>query len=297
MTVLLQVSDPHFGTERPAVVAALERLAAALRPDLLLMTGDITQRARRSQFDGARAFADRLRLPSELVIPGNHDIPLFNLAARLFTPYRSHRRAFGAELEPQFESPDVRVIGVNTTRRWRHTNGEVSAAQVARVAAVLRAARAAQPVQWRIVAVHQPVAVADPHDRADLLRGAEAAIRQWSAAGADAIAGGHIHLPFVLPLHHRSPDLAQPIWAVQAGTAVSHRVRDGVGNSVNVIRAEASAEAGAASGAGMAPARRCVVERWDHIAANDRFERVSVHRLDRSEPAPPSAPSANSDVG
>ncbi len=287
MTVLLQVSDPHFGTERPAAVAALLRLAAALQPDLVLLSGDITQRARRSQFDSARVFVDRLRAPAELVIPGNHDIPLFNLAARLFAPYRNHRRAFGADLEPQFESADVRVIGVNTTRWWRHADGEVSATQVARVAAALRGARQARPAQWRIVVVHQPVAVTGAQDRSNLLHGAEAAVRQWAAAGADIVAGGHIHLPFVLPLHERWPGLAQPIWAVQAGTAVSHRVRDGIGNSVNVILAEAGGPTGAA--------RRCLVERWDHIAGAQSFERVAVHRLGTA-PADAAPAAAAADV-
>lgn len=97
-TLLLQLSDTHFGTERPAVVAALEALVAARRPDALLLTGDITQRARRAQFDAARAFVRRLGVPAVLAVPGNHDIPLFNLAARLAWPYAGFRRAFGPEL-------------------------------------------------------------------------------------------------------------------------------------------------------------------------------------------------------
>ncbi len=278
MTVVLQVSDPHFGTERPAVVAALEQLAVALRPDLLLMSGDITQRGRSGQFDRARAFADRLAVPAELVIPGNHDIPLFNLALRLFAPYRHHRRVFGAELEPRFDDANVCVLGLNTTRWWRHADGQVSAAQVRRVAGDLDASRRARPGQWRIVVVHQPVAVTRPQDRHDLLHGHAAAVRQWSAAGADLIVGGHIHLPFVLPLRQQWPDLPQPVWAVQAGTAVSHRVRAEAGNSVNVIRALA---AGAPPPGGTAATpRRCVVERWDHRPASQRFERVSVHGLE-----------------
>ena len=89
MTVLLQISDPHFGTEQPPVVAALERLAHEQAPDVLVLSGDITQRATAAQFRAARAFVDRLGIAPTLVIPGNHDIPLFNAAARLAAPTRA----------------------------------------------------------------------------------------------------------------------------------------------------------------------------------------------------------------
>ena len=266
MTLLLQVSDPHFGTERPEAVAALERFAHELRPDVLLLSGDITQRASVAQFAAARAFVDRLGVPVVLAIPGNHDIPLFNLAARLFSPYRRFSQAFGHNLEPQFENEDVLVLTLNTTRWYRHANGEVSVDQIERVARRLEAAR---PAQSRIVVVHQPVAVTRAQDRHNLLHGHEAAVRRWAAAGADVVVGGHIHLPFVLPLRERWPDLPRPAWAVQAGTAVSCRVRADAGNSVNVFR--------------IGSARPCVVERWDHSATAQRFERVSAHELGNAD--------------
>ena len=133
MSCVLHLSDPHFGTEQAPVMDALERFAHELRPDLLLLSGDITQRARRAQFAAARAFVDRLRAPVLLAVPGNHDIPLFNLAARVFAPYGNYVRAFGGELEPQFADRDLLVVGVNTTRPARHKNGVVSAAQIERV--------------------------------------------------------------------------------------------------------------------------------------------------------------------
>ena len=280
MTVLLQVSDPHFGTERANVVEALERFVHEQRPDVLLLSGDITQRATTAQFDTARAFVARLRVPAVLAIPGNHDIPLFNLAARLFAPYARYRRAFGEALEPTFENDDVRVLALNTTRWYRHENGAVSAAQIERVAQRLEGAAAAQ---WRIVVVHQPVAVTRHEDRRDQLQGREAALRRWAAAGADLVVGGHIHLPFVLPLRERWPELVRPMWAVQAGTAVSDRVRADAGNSVNVIRVGAAAGDAAwacASDAAKRAPRRCTIERWDHAPAMQRFERVAVHRLE-----------------
>jgi 3',5'-cyclic AMP phosphodiesterase CpdA len=156
------------------------------------------------------------------------------------------------------------VITVRTTRRWRHVDGEVSAAQVERVARRLEQAR---PGQLRLVVTHQPVAVTRPEDAHTLLRGHEHAIRRWSAAGADLILGGHIHLPFVLPLHARTAGLARRIWAVQAGTAVSHRVRRDTPNSVNLLRWPGRAGSD------------CEVERWDCADPSRGFVLASTERL------------------
>ena len=272
MTLLLHVSDTHFGTERAPVVAALECLVREQRPDVMLLSGDITQRATRAQFAAARRFVDRLTLPALVAIPGNHDIPLFNLAARLLWPYARYARAFGQNLEPQFENPDVLVLGLNTTRRWRHVDGALSAAQIERVA---RRCEQAPAAQWRIVVVHQPMAVSRPQDAHNLLHGRDAAVRRWSSAGVNLVLGGHIHLPFVQPLHEQWAGLPRPLWAVQAGTAVSTRVRAEAGNSVNLIRIDP----GTVGPAGTAAARPLQVERWDHLPAAQRFECVAVHRL------------------
>ncbi len=260
MSVLLQISDPHFGTERAPVVEALVTLAQRERPDLVVLSGDITQRARPDQFAAARAFTDRLGAPL-VAIPGNHDIPLFDLPARLFRPYARHAAAFGAELEPEHASPDFLVVCVNTTRPWRHKNGVVTGAQIARVAARLEAAT---PAQLRVVVVHQPAAVPRQRDAHDLLRGHVEALHSWAAAGADVVMGGHIHLPYVLERR----GLARPLWVVQAGTAVSSRVRDGVPNSVNLLRWN-----------GTAGEREAIVEQWDGDATGAAFTRRAVTRL------------------
>lgn len=251
MSLLLQVSDPHFGTEQAPVVEALVALAQDCRPDVLVLSGDITQRARRAQFKAAAAFCARLGIARQVVIPGNHDIPLFDLPTRLLSPYRWHRQAFGDELEPVLDTPDWLVIAVNTTRAYRHKHGEVSPRQVARVAERLAAARKGQ---LRIVVTHQPLDVPAPADEVDLARGHAQAVPAWVAAGADIVMGGHIHLPFVRPLSKRFPGLARSAWCVQAGTAVSHRVRGDLPHSVNLVHFTA----------GSTEAR---VERWDHDPA------------------------------
>ncbi|RZI78359.1 MAG: metallophosphoesterase [Variovorax sp.] len=264
--VLLQISDPHFGTEQAHVVAALRDLARAHMPNLVVLSGDITQRATGAQFAAARAFVDSLAAPAVMALPGNHDIPLFALAARLLNPYGRYRKAFGSDLEPVFESPDCLAIAVNTTRWYRHADGEVSAAQVDRVAARLMRA---SPRQLRVVAVHQPVTVTLPEDASNLLHGRDRAVARWAEAGADLVLGGHIHLPFVRPLHESFPATARTLWAVQAGTAVSTRVRSGAPNSVNLIRYVPRPD----------DDRQCTVERWDCAADGVRFELAATQNL------------------
>ena len=261
MQVLVQISDPHFGTEQQRVADALRELVQREAPVLAVWSGDITQRARRCQFDGARRFADALGVPHRLVVPGNHDIPLFNVVERLWRPYAGFSRAFGPELEPRLALPGLCVVGVNTTRPWRHKHGEVSAGQIARVAEALRQA---PPGCLRIVVVHQPVWIVEEIDRRNLLRGHDAAMRDWGEAGADIIMGGHIHLPYVREMLVSRPEGVRPMWIVQAGTALSHRVRGGIANSVNLVRFDP---------AGHEPG---CIERWDFIAASHRFERISA---------------------
>ncbi|MDY1548242.1 metallophosphoesterase family protein [Luteibacter sahnii] len=245
MSVVVQISDPHFGTERADVVAALHEAIARVRPDLVILSGDVTQRARRGQFDAARRFIDGCERPT-LVVPGNHDVPLFNLFARATNPFGGFRRVFGHDLEPIHDVGDLLAIGVNTVRARRHKNGEVSPSQIARVSARLRQAR---DTQLRIVVTHQPVHVIREKDHANLLIHHEAAVDAWHAAGADLILGGHIHLPYVR-------EVRDGTWSVQAGTALSTRIRDGIGNSFHVIRHQA---------------RRVEVEQWDYAEGARAF--------------------------
>jgi 3',5'-cyclic AMP phosphodiesterase CpdA len=263
VSLLIQISDPHFGTEQARVVDALYRLTHSLRPDVAVLSGDITQRARCREFAAARRFVEHLSIPHVLVIPGNHDIPLFDFVARILFPYRNYQRAFGTDLEPQLDCDAFRILALNTTRPARHKDGEVSSQQIERVAQQLRAAK---PEQLRIVVTHQPVQVIDPQDVANLLIGHAAAVRAWTAAGVDLVMGGHIHLPYVQPLRLAFPNLPRNTWAVQAGTAVSSRTRAAMPNSVNMVQYVAGAAA-------------CTVERWDFQAAAGEFGCAFRQRL------------------
>ncbi|MCG6118308.1 MAG: metallophosphoesterase [Aquimonas sp.] len=259
MSRILHLSDTHFGTEQPAVVEALLALAHALAPDAIVLSGDITQRATVEQFRRARVFLDALPPSPRLVLAGNHDVPLFAFWQRLFTPYRRYRQGLGVvDLEPRLLLPSLRVIGVKSTRRRRHIDGEISPRQIDSVAKVL----GEQPREaLKIVVTHQPLWAARPQDLHNRCHGAEAALQRWVEAGADLFLAGHIHWPFAAAL---PPD--GQAWAVNAGTAVSTRVRPGAPNSVNVI--EYAREAGI---------RTC------------RLQSFAWNGLDRFEAEPPQA--------
>lgn len=256
MSVVLQISDLHFGTERPPVMRALQSWVRTETPDLLIVSGDITQRARRSQFRAAAEFIETLPVPARLIIPGNHDIPLFNVLARLLQPFGNFQRVFGGDLAPEFESDNLLVLCVNSARPERHKHGVVSAEQIERVAVRLRAAAARQ---LRLVVMHHPVLAINAGDQNNLVRGHANATRIWAAAGVDLILGGHIHLPYVRPLDGGDVQLPRDIWTVQAGTTISRRVRGDAANSFNVIR---SSNSGAID---------VVVERWDYDIAAATF--------------------------
>jgi hypothetical protein len=121
---------------------------------------------------------------------------------------------------------------------------------------VARLLEDADAAQLRVVVVHQPAAVLRAEDLPDRLRGQAAALARWAAAGADLVMGGHIHLPYVMPVQ----GLARPLWVVQAGTAVSSRLRQGVPNSVNLVR----------WGGGLKPGC-CRIEQWDYWASQQAF--------------------------
>ena len=250
--MILHLTDPHFGTERPEVVQGLMALAAMWRPQRIVVSGDITQRARRAQFAAAHRFLNQLCAACGadpradlLVIPGNHDVPLFHLPLRVLNPYGPYIRWFGADLEPTVAGAGVCLLGVNTTRPWRHKHGELSSAQIARV--VERLERCV-PDALKVVVTHQPLQVMEADDLKDLVRGHQAAKPAWAAAGADLLLSGHTHQSFVAPL----PAPLADTWVVQTGTAVSRRIRERVPNSVHLIRHQ-----------GLPHGQRAQVERWD----------------------------------
>lgn len=252
MTRILHISDTHFGTQVPSVVEALWQAVAEIQPTVVVHSGDVTQRALASEFEQAAVFFGKFEGVPRLVVPGNHDIPLWDLMARVLRPYAGFKRTFD-ELEPSYEDADTLILSLNTTRAWRHKHGTSSKAQVARVR---ERVRAAAPQKLRIVVAHHPLFIPPPYEQYDQMRGNRVAARAWSEAGVDLVLGGHIHLPYFMQLPAGFAAPFTSCWVAQAGTALSRRTRRGVPNSFNVIRRESTFY---------------TLERWDYLRAQERF--------------------------
>lgn len=227
---LVHLSDPHFGTVFPAVERALVRAVAACAADVVVLSGDITQRARRAQFREARAFVDALAPAPVLVVPGNHDLPLFHLPLRLLDPYRWYRHAFGARERSGVRAGKLRVVGVDSTSRWRHIQGALSPETVR---AAFETERSGEEI--RVLAVHHPLDCARSTDEHNIVRGAPAAVAALARAGVDVVLSGHVHDPYVTLSSARYPSVEPPLVFSVAGTCASFRTRRDVPNSFHVL--------------------------------------------------------------
>lgn len=247
---LMHLSDLHFGAHDPTVCAAVQRLAHWLEVDVLVVSGDLTQRATRHQFAMAHDFIKSLGTQERVVLAGNHDLPLFAWWLRWGRAYDRFAAQFGAQLEPHHQAGPFTVLGVNTTRPWRHERGSLSALQVERVATELLAA---PNDAWRIVVSHHPLVARGAEDRSHRPYRADEAVQRWREAGAHMLLSGHVH----------EPGLWEPLpglWSLQAGTAVSLRLRKGQPNSLLVLQ---SLQPPLGQGEGGAARPQRLAQRWD----------------------------------
>ncbi|MBZ0232346.1 MAG: metallophosphoesterase [Deltaproteobacteria bacterium] len=222
MTVVAHLSDPHFGSESPAVAAALvDDLfgRAAPAPSLVIVSGDLTQRAKVHQFRAARAFLDRLPAPY-LVVPGNHDIPLYDVWSRFLHPLDRYRANITEDLLPHVVADGLVVVGVNTAHGFTFKDGKVTVEQARAAAEVF----AAHPDRFKILVAHHPFVLPAGRPARERVDGAEHALPILHDAGVEVICSGHLHAA------HASDtggfrDARREILAVHAGTCISTRTR------------------------------------------------------------------------
>ena len=231
MRTVVHLSDIHFGRVNDALVEPLLGLVSEIRPDIVAVSGDLTQRARTSQFKEARAFLDRLPSP-QIVVPGNHDIPLFNLAARFGSPLKKYRRYITADLQPFYADDEMAVIGINTARSLTRKDGRISRPQVASVVAKLSGLPSGL---IKIIVTHHPFDVPAGHTGHDIIGRAKVAMKAFARCGADIFLSGHLHVSHSGPSAQRYGIVGHSALIVQAGTTVSTRGR-GEANAFNVIR-------------------------------------------------------------
>jgi len=233
--VVVHLSDTHFGAHRPDLVESLLADVAAIGPDLVVVSGDLTQRARPDQFEQARAFIDRLPAPV-LTIVGNHDLPLIDLPRRFLSGTRRYERSITHDLQPIVTLPDLMVVGLDTMPTWRWKAGHVSPRQVATV----RDALANAPHgAWRLVVTHHPVLPAHLSG----LVGRDLLVEACADVDVAVLLSGHMHTPSADVVDLHAPGIHRRALALVAGTAISTRTR-GTVNAYEVVHLEGAMVSG-----------------------------------------------------
>jgi 3',5'-cyclic AMP phosphodiesterase CpdA len=230
MRRVAHISDLHFGRTDQHVVATLIRQMRDLVPDIVVVSGDLTQRARSWQFQEARRFLDALNRPA-IIVPGNHDVPLENLFARFVRPFAKYRKYITEDLAPTFRDEELAVVGINTARSFTKASGRISDRQIEDA---LQLFCSVNPNVLKIVVTHHPFDI--PESIADryLLRRAEQAIAALATCQADLYLAGHSHVPFAGLSERRYTVGHHTALIVVAGTSLSTRTRS-TPNSFNVI--------------------------------------------------------------
>ncbi|HVL21333.1 MAG TPA: metallophosphoesterase [Amaricoccus sp.] len=242
MARIAHLSDVHFGAHDPAVVAGAEAWLAQHRPDLVVISGDFTQRARVEQYREAGAFLDRLEAAGlkTLGVPGNHDVPLYDVVRRFARPLARYRRYIDDELCPWFESDRLAVLGINTARSLTIKDGRINRAQME----LIRSRFADVPDdRTRVLVTHHPLfAMPIVEEGLSKVVGRhEEAIEAVCEAGVHILLAGHFHRSFSGSAREMVKK-AGPALVIQAGTATSTRLRAGETQSFNLVHARRNDE-------------------------------------------------------
>ncbi|MBI4519958.1 MAG: metallophosphoesterase [Gemmatimonadetes bacterium] len=259
---VLHASDLHFGPAYdPSAGEALLRLAQRVHPDVIVLSGDFTQRAKRRQYEAARAYLASLPPVPRVVTPGNHDVPLYRFWERIWAPYRNYRQYISGDLDSVTRIPGVTIVALNSTAPYTAiVNGRISEGQIAYAA---KAFSAAPPGDARVVVAHHHLVPAPDHEGGAVIPGARRILDSFHEMGVELILGGHLHRSYIgnsldlCPVDAASPRKRTFAWGkgpgsqgegqwkrgiviVQSGTATSRRGRgrERAGNSVNLVHIE-----------------------------------------------------------
>ena len=242
MARIAHLSDVHFGAHDPVVVAGVEAWLVANRPDLVVISGDFTQRARVEQYAEAGAFLDRLEAAGlrTLGVPGNHDVPLYDIVRRFARPLHRYRRYIDDELCPWFESERLAVLGINTARSLTFKNGSINREQMA---LIRERFRDVPQDRTKILVTHHPLFAMPIVEEglSKVVERHEDAIEAVCEAGVHILLAGHFHRTFSSSARQMVKN-AGPALVIQAGTATSTRLRAGEAQSFNLIHARRNDE-------------------------------------------------------
>jgi 3',5'-cyclic AMP phosphodiesterase CpdA len=261
LRTVAHLSDLHFGRVDRAIVRGLIAKLHELNPDLVVVSGDLTQRAKDSEFRDARKFLDELPHP-QLIVPGNHDVPLYDFLARWLTPFKKFRRYVCEDLEPVFADSEIVVVGINSARSNTFKNGRINRAQIERACQQLNECTGGQT---RIVVVHHPFHASDDSDRSKLIRRAKMAMEAFARSKVDLILSGHLHRSSAVDGAESYREYERAVVLAQAGTAVSMR-RRGELNAFNLVHVSA---------------QRMIIERFEWAEKHKAFAMAGANEFSR----------------
>lgn len=221
---IYHISDVHFGPPHlPALASGVLELIERRRPDLVVISGDLTQRAKPRQFEQARAFVERIPVPT-LTVPGNHDVPLYRVWERFFDPYGAYKRHFSTELEPLFRDEELLVVGINTAHGWTFKDGRVGLGRLREVGELLAQAPAEL---FKVVVAHHHIIPPPWFGQQRVMTNAREAMDLFTSLGVDLILSGHLHQAFIGNSEEFYPKGRPPVVVLHSGTTTSNRGRAG----------------------------------------------------------------------
>jgi 3',5'-cyclic AMP phosphodiesterase CpdA len=235
---IAHLSDIHFGCHDPKVVDGANAWLEAQQPDLVIVSGDFTQRARLEEFQQASAWLNRLRASGWpiLAVPGNHDVPLYDVFTRFAAPLHRYKKYISSDLCPWFESDSVAVLGINTARSLTFKDGRINREQMALIRE--RFAPVA-PEKTRILVTHHPLYAMPIGEGGELNEAVgrhDDAVRAVCEAGVNIALAGHFHRTYAAAAR-KMVERAGGALVIQAGTATSTRLRNDELQSFNWIHA------------------------------------------------------------
>jgi 3',5'-cyclic AMP phosphodiesterase CpdA len=234
MTRIAHLSDIHFGANDPRIADAAVAWLQKRRPDLVIISGDFTQRAREGQFRDAAVWLNRLRSSGfkVLAIPGNHDIPLYDVFRRFAAPLARYKKYISTDLCPWFEDDEVAVLGLNTARSLTIKDGRINHRQMD----LLRERFAAvPPSKTRILVTHHPLfalPIGKGTELAEAVGRQEDALQAACEAKVHVALAGHFHRTYAESATAMTERSGKAL-VIQAGTATSTRLRNNEPQSFN----------------------------------------------------------------
>jgi 3',5'-cyclic AMP phosphodiesterase CpdA len=235
MRTLIHITDLHFGKLTTGAVDRLEEQIRLAQPDICIVSGDLTMRSRPREWELARAFLKRLQAPC-MVVPGNHDLPYFNLYERFRYPYRRFQKYINKTTDPSYADEEIAVMGINTARSWvpHYTwkEGGISSGQVEKAERFFK--RFKNNV-LKIVFAHHPFLPPPQRPRTYLVRNARAALEAFERTGVDLLLGGHLHLNYSGDITSFHKLIKRSIIVIQGPTVTSSRLRNKEPNGYNLI--------------------------------------------------------------